>query len=192
MKYIQLTVLLILTIITFSCESNKEKGLAAYFSENEIYEIKKIVDFVVEEIGSGCNGTPQFCYEEYFKILANFSPYEDVDLRIDKIKQEKFLNEISDDLKSDLWITCYGGKYIKYKNPALCANTSGRIGEIVIDLKKRNKKFKSYSETFHYIGGFTPSLNAGMIRGYYKFNFDSEVEMFVLAVHLLTMNDGNV
>jgi hypothetical protein len=188
MKHIQISLILILTMIAFSCGRNKEKVLATYFSETEIHEIKKIIDFVVEEIVYECNGTSQFCYDEYFKKLANLSPYEDVDIKIDKVKQKKILNEISDDLKWDIWSFCQGVEYVKNKNQTLCANTNGRIGQIIVDLQKDNKKFKSYAETFHYIGGFTPSLNAGMLRGYYKFNFDSEVEMFVLAVHLLTMN----
>jgi hypothetical protein len=56
------------------------------------------------------------------------------------------------------------------------------------DVMKENSSVKIYGEPIEIGVGYTTSMNALLLMQPERFNFDSETEMLIVAIHILTLN----
>lgn len=94
----------LLLLFKFGKNSSKTK-LETYFESNQIKELDRITDFVVEQITIGCEGDQIDCIYKYFD---RYKGYDYEITGISKPLQSELLNSLSPNVFSDIWGTCKG------------------------------------------------------------------------------------
>jgi hypothetical protein len=177
----------------FSCTGQSELGtLEAYFRPDEIVEIQMLIDFVEKEIMTNCKHSKQLCYKGFFDEFQNMEANMDLELPLSKSGQLQLLENLDAAIFNDIWRICENEKSFKKDSTVLiqriCPNSEGRFARFLTDLTMKHRKLAQYGSSFEATGDFTPAMNGILLKHHDWFDIESQDELVLLAIHLLTLN----
>lgn len=70
----------------------------------------------------------------------------------------------------------------------ICPKMNGQFANFLTDYCGKTRRLAGYGDAFEQTGSYTPSMNAQLIKNPASFNFDSEAELLLITIHLLTLN----
>ena len=173
----------------WSCSSSIDE-LANYFEPAQIEELNKLTQFVVDELTMDCEGDQTTCLKAYFDQFKDIG--YDFELRISKSKQEELLRSLSKQTSNDIWSTCKGSRPTgngRVNIETICPNMNGGFANFLTDYSKKTDRLTSYGDAFEQAGSYSPAMNAQLIKNSESFNFNSEAELLLISIHILTLNN---
>jgi len=189
----------IIYILTFfgiaisSCESQtKSVALEDYYTSRETLELQKLIDFVDQEITKNCVDSKLDCYNLFFDQFENLEANADLQLPLSKTGELHLLQTLDPSIFNDIWRYCeYKRSYKKDSSiflQSICLNPKGRFSKFLINLTKDHEKLNNYGRPFEITGDYTPAMNGILLKNHDSFDIESQNELFLMAIHLLTLN----
>jgi len=190
------TILFILVIIlsqfNFSCKSQYSVNeLNKSFSNEEIADLNKIVDFFKNEMCLYTNSDFKNCYKriphEYLEATGN--PFW---ININFEKQRKLYNQISKSTFNKIWMFCKTRNYTNgLESKSICAISNGEYYNYLKNIGNKNPRIAKYAEQINASGDFLSMnfhyWNILKLKKYFDLN-DPNIQL-ILAIHYLSLND---
>ncbi|WP_258105885.1 hypothetical protein [Marinoscillum sp. MHG1-6] len=177
--------------LTFWSCSSTSGELSNYFESTQITELNQLTEFVVNELTADCEGNRTDCLKSYFDQFKN-SGY-DFELGISKSKQAELLNSLSESTYDNIWSTCRGTRSFSRDSVvnilSICPNMKGGFTNFLTSYCAKTDRLTSYGDAFEQAGSYSPAMNAQLIKNPDSFNFNSEAELLLISVHLITLNN---
>jgi hypothetical protein len=177
--------------VCFGC-SEKNDLLHEYYNPAEIKQLHKLIDFTKNELSKNCNKEKTSCMLGFFDQFKDLGANQDLDIPISVYGELKLLRSIDPDLFNDIWVKCKGnrsrGKDKVTQVEKICLNPDGRFVQLLIDAKNRYPHLENYGSHFEVIKDYTPAMNALLLKYPETFNFESNDELLIVAIHILTLN----
>jgi len=183
----------LLWIALSSCVGEtKSVDLKDYYTPKEILELQKLIQFVDKEITHNCGDAKLACYNKFFNQFENLEASAELKLPISQKGELQLLKNIDSDIFKDIWKICEFERSYKKDSTvifqSICLNPKGRFAKFLIDLTDEHEKLKDYGKTFEIMGDYTPAMNGIVIKCHDWFNIDSQDELLLMTIHLLTLN----
>ncbi|MEO9474434.1 MAG: hypothetical protein ABJG41_02835 [Cyclobacteriaceae bacterium] len=185
-KYLRL---IAISLATWSCSSSTDE-LANYFEPTQIEELNSLTDFIVGELTNNCNGERTTCLRQFFNELEIVE--YNIDLTtISKTKQTELFNSLSTETFNEIWTTCKGSRPNqngRVNIETICPNMNGQFANFLKDYCSKLDRLSGYGEAFEQAGDFSPANYAQLVKNPKSFDFNSEAELLIISVQLLTLN----
>ena len=191
-------------IIFISCNSKKittyqemksDNLISEYFSDSELKDLAKIVDFFEMEICNDSIKDLENCYKAFNKEIGEGFLKGSFYLGIDFKHQKKLYNRIDRIFFNEIWVKnkeIVGTEPLKYKESDYFElKVFGRFSSFLEKVGNANEFFKSFNESLNITGDISPSLTANIIRDKYAVNMTDIKNRLLLSIHFLTLNERN-
>ncbi len=170
----------------------KSVALEDYYTSKEILELQRLIQFVDKGITKNCKDAKVDCYNKFFEEFDNIAANEDLQIPLSQEDELQLLQDLDSDIFNDIWRICEYEKFYKKDSSiniqSICLNTEGRFAEFLMDLTSNHEKLNHYGKPFKITGQYTPAMNGILLKYHEWFNIESQNELFLMAVHLLTLN----
>lgn len=184
--------LLALLINGCSKPSANEYLIDRFYSKKEIEELDKITNFVINEMSKDCDGRSVDCLYQYFDKFKELRAADDIQVGFSMEAQKVLIESLDERLFYDIWgyleveKSTFTGKKVSYS--VLAINTNGRFSKFIAELTSENESVRQYGESLSLAGGFTPYMDATLLKQSERFKLESRNEMLIVAIHLFTLN----
>ena len=181
----------IMVIFNESGRSKNESELINYFEPTQIAELNRLTDFVISELTTDCEGKQTDCLKNYFNQFED-SDYDFELTGISKSKQNELLNSLSESTYNDIWSKCKGSRPTKNGRvniESICPNANGQFANFLINYCNKNERLAGYGNAFKQVSSYSPSMNAQLVLNPESFDFNSQAELLLISIHLLTLNN---
>ncbi|MEK6481552.1 hypothetical protein WJR50_28670 [Catalinimonas sp. 4WD22] len=186
------TLILCWIALSYSMAQPRSVALEDYYTPKEILELHKLIQFVNEGITKNCDDTQLACYNKFFNQFNDLKANEDAQIPLSQTGELQLLESLDADIFEDIWRICEYERFYKKDSSiflqSICLNPEGRFAKFLIDLKDHHEKLNHYGEPFKITGLYTPAMNGILLKYHDWFNIESQSELFLMAVHLLTLN----
>jgi len=172
-----------------------DKSMSEFFTDEELEDLSKIVDFFESEICLEKNESKDACYFDFNKKTITSAVYGDKALRlqIDYKSQQKLYSEIDSLFFKEIWIhnTYLKGGDInnKIKDKVYNLNLFGKYLLFLKSLKNEDVVFRDFYQIFNISNDISFGVNAS---AFYKFKieeFKGIKRRLFFAIYYLTIND---
>lgn len=172
--------------------SEKPDLLNEYYKPDEVKQLYKLINFTKNELSKNCGKVTTSCMIEFFDQFKDVGANQEFEIPIDADQELELLNSIDEQLFHDIWINCtwerHRGKDNVMQVEKICLNPDGRFVKLLIDAKERYPHLKNYGQQFKEIKGYTPAMNSILLKYPETFNFESNDQLLIVAIHILTLN----
>lgn len=179
-------------VVAICIKDHSRNLLPEYFSDHEIEDLNKLIDFIIEQTSKDCNAQSTECLYQYFDQFKNLSANDPVQFNISQESQKKLLLKIDKNLFEEIWTYCEGTRSVTkdsvFVTRSLCIRSDSRFAQLLEESSKLNSKLEEYYKPFEWVGTYGPSMNTVLIKQPYRFDFNSKHELLIVTVHLLTLN----
>jgi hypothetical protein len=177
-------------MILLSCSSTS-KELDSFFESNQIDELNRLTNFIIDELSSDCNYEQVKCLTSYFDQYKE--PGYDFQLTgISKERQNELLNSLSESTYNNIWTTCIGQKSISKDSivniESICPNMNGKFADFLVNYCSKHERLTDYGYAFQQAGDYSPAMNSQLFKQPTVFDFESEAELVLISIHLITLN----
>ncbi|MCE7995607.1 MAG: hypothetical protein HEP71_26750 [Roseivirga sp.] len=184
--------LFILILTSCGLSQNKEDIIHKYYSDNEIAQLDKLIDFVIKEVSKDCNQSITDCFMGYFQQFEDLAASAEIEPNLSVSKQKALLNQLAQPLFEDIWTFNQWQRSVEIDSVqnilVLSPRHDGKFARFLIEVTKNHDKLAGYGNTFKEMGDYMPSMNGQLIQIPQSFNFESKDELLLLVIHLLTLN----
>ena len=184
--------IILFLLILSSCETNYSTSeLKSNFTNDQISDLTKIVEFFKENVCTDKNADLNSCYKQanHDSLQANGTG---IWTKIDFKDQKKFYEQISQSTFNEIWMYCESTYYpSEIKSKDICAVATGKYQKYLSDLGKTNPRIAKYADRIEASGdfnGFDIQYHE-ILKTNSDFDLNDHNIQLILAVHCLSMND---
>ena len=204
MRKIKFTLLLIIGLILFSCQSKfdlkSDKHLTEIFSNNELVEIEKIINYVdnrvVELTGSrDINEAYHKLFDKLLHPIQDGSTYSYL-VPFEEEEKYEFLQNLDSTVFSEFWTIGRVRKAVYqdsiYENgyQFLELSSSGRyVADYLQKIGEEDAYYKSEKETIIMAGGLSPTIVAWFLKNHNGFDFTIPKHRLWATVFILRIEE---
>ena len=180
-------------IVFSSCVAqSRSVALEDYYTSQEILELQRLIQFVDNGITKNCKDTKVACYSQFFEGFASLAANAELQIPLSQEDELQLLQNLDSDIFNDIWKICEYEIFHKRDSSviiqSICINNEGRFAKFLMDLTSNHEKLNQYGKPFKITGQYTPAMNGILLKYHDWFNVKSQNELFLIVVHLLTLN----
>ncbi len=183
--------------IALFCKCSEQKSseglINKHFTKSEIIELDKLSKFFIEQVSSSCDVNRRDCLSLYFSKFKDLpASATTLDLMISQELESQLLTNIDQSVFNHIWTTCINQRILNKDSvvnvQTICINQNGKFSKFLTEVIREHSSLKIYGKPFAIGAGYTASMNAILLKQPERFDFDSETEMLIVAIHILTLN----
>ena len=204
MRKIKFTLLLIIGLIFFSCQSKfdlkSDKHLTEIFSNNELVEIEKMINFVDNRVVelTGSKDINEAYHQLFDKINKAMQDSLSFLVPFEEEEKYKFLQSLDTTVFSEFW---YMGNHIRkavYKDSIyqdldnyryLDLRHSGRYSDYLDKIGESDAYYQSVKQTLDFAIGLAPSIVASFLKTHNEFDFTIPKNRLWASVFILAIEE---
>lgn len=187
---------ILVLIILVSCSNNNHQELKSsqiaksVFTNNEIRDLKIIMDFFTEQISDSEYKNNGECYQRFFERMKNNSDSGIFEIKIPFENQTQMYEKISDTTFKNIWVL---NKSWKRDSPHTLKHIGIKYDCKYVDflelLGKEYEVVSNYYKGFMSCGDICPTMVADVLINYDQYDIQDERIRLLIAIHYLTLND---
>ncbi len=196
---------IIFLFFLISCSNNNKEKLksdsiiTSVFNKAEIQDLQTILDFFDNEICKNEileENKINKCYQAFFeRIKSEFIETNGtINLQIPFEEQLEMYEKIDISTFDELWI--FGKKFPlgSYTDTlkSIFINHSGKYSKFLKEVGKKDSIINIYQDHLHGHGDISPQLFSNVLMNYQNYNINDKKVRLIIAIHYLTLNDGNL
>ena len=183
------------TLILASIEDTTEKKMndystvTDYFTQEEIKDLAKLLDFFNEQIcvsfGKDKKNTLE-CYDHFIRSVYEMVPEGYFDFKISFEEQQEIYKQICDSLFLQIWgVATFVGRNSPDTLKLIDLRGDGKYMKFLNELGKEYEMINTYCENFRLAGGTSVSMVENIINIKEKYHYDlNDTRLqLVVAIH---------